>query len=260
MADVFLHKRPNFLKARVLAPFLKRYRNKIALAELPAEIVPLASHSLLLSDGRGLFIKNSKAACTTICHKIYCWEHGRPYEGTTIHRDRTIAQGLWVYPRIVDALNNPDCLKFSLVRDPAARCVSGFTDFVLDQKNKHIVRHMHFLRALGLRQEMPDAEKFDIYLDYLDSCITADVERMDEHFRPQYFNLRPDLVDFGFIGRVENSAGDIAKLADLLGVKDECGSKQRQTRRNRSEARFVPTVSQMNRMKALYAVDYEWFS
>lgn len=260
MSNVFLHKRPNFLKAKLLAPFLKRYRNKMALSDLPTELLPLAIHSLLLSDGRSLFIKNSKAASTTVSHKIYRWERGCDYEGGRIHRDQNIAQGLWVYPQIVDAFNDPECLKFSFVRDPAARCVSGFTDFVLDQKNKNIVRHMDFLKAFGLRTEMPNGEKFDVYLNYIEGCIRADVERMDEHFRPQYFNLRPDFVDYSFIGRVENLAYDIAELANVLGVKDERSSTQRQVRANKSKARFVPTASQLERIKALYAADYEWFS
>lgn len=259
MAQVFLHKRYSFTKATLLAPFMKRYSHLKTLAELPPELVPMAVHSLLFADGKALFVKNSKAASTSLCHKIYAWEHGTAYTGRTVHRDQTLSQGLWAYPDIATALFDPECLKVTILRDPVKRCVSGFTDFVLDQKNSSFLKHKAHWDAMGMSDAADDSAKFDLYLDYIEACEKADVSRMDEHFRPQFYNLRPDMIDYGFIARVENLNEDIHALGVKLGL--EAGeAPAAEARKNRSQSRFEPSEAQVARTKTLYAKDYAWMA
>ncbi|MCV2882983.1 sulfotransferase family protein [Actibacterium sp. XHP0104] len=259
MTKVFLHKRMNLAKAKVLAPVSRRYEHKKTLANLPSKLVPMAIHSLLFHQGRALFIKNSKAASTSLCHKIYEWEKGTEYTGSTVHRDKTLSQGLWSYPDIVRAISDPDCLKVTILRDPVRRCVSGFTDFALDKKNNNYERHAPFWDAMGMSAARDDAQRFDIYLDYVQACIDKDIERMDEHFRPQFYNLRPDLIDYGFVGQVEHLRRDIHALGVRLGLETGEAPPGAQ-RKNSSRSQYSPTDAQIERIKALYAKDYAWLA
>ena len=43
---------------------------------------------------------------------------------------------------------------------------------------------------------------------------------MDAHWRPQHLNLLHGLVDYDFVGRLENFAADLARVRDLAGMSD----------------------------------------
>ncbi len=260
MSAVFLHPTRNkSLKTTLLAPFLRRYRCKRELDRLPGDLVLMAMHSVTFADGRAIYIKNSKAACTTITHQIYEWDHGRPYAGTTIHRDLSLSQGLWAYPDIVKCLGDPSCLKVTALRDPVARCVSGFTNFVLDQSNRNYVRHRRSLERMGLHNDLDDSAKFDLFLDYIAACIGTDVKRMDEHFQPQFYSLRPDRIAYDVIGRVETLHDDLSVIAARLDLPPP-PAPEKATRKNASHRRFAPSSAQIDRIKDLYAVDYAWLA
>jgi hypothetical protein len=260
MGTVFLYPpRGASRKTTLLAPFLRRYRCRRDLDRLPDDMVPMAMLSVAFAGGRALYVKNAKAACTTITHQIYAWDHGRPYAGDNIHRDQSLSQGLWAYPDIVKCLGDPYCLKMTTLRDPVDRCVSGFTNFVLDQTNPNLVRHRPSLLRMGLQDGQSSHEKFDLFLDYVAACIDADVTRMDEHFAPQFQNLRPDRIAYDVIGRVETLHDDLAEVARRLNLPAP-PSPDRGARKNASKARFAPTPAQIARIGDLYAVDYAWLS
>ncbi|MEC8630437.1 MAG: sulfotransferase family 2 domain-containing protein [Pseudomonadota bacterium] len=260
MGSVFLYPpRRASRKTTLLAPFLRRYQCKRELDRLPDDLVHMAMHSVTFADGHAIYVKNSKAACTTITHQIYEWDHGRPYAGPAIHRDQSLSQGLWAYPDIVKCLGDPSCLKVTALRDPVARCVSGFTNFVLDQSNGNYGLHRPSLERMGLHKDLDDSVKFDLFLDYIAACIGADVKRMDEHFRPQFYNLRPDRIAYDVIGRVETLHDDLAAIATRLNLPPP-PAPEKAARKNASQSRFIPTSVQVDRIKDLYAVDFAWLA
>ena len=43
---------------------------------------------------------------------------------------------------------------------------------------------------------------------------------MDPHWRPQHLNLMHGLVEYDLVGRLENFAGDLARVRELAGLPD----------------------------------------
>ena len=262
MSSVFLYPpRRASLKTNLLAPFFPRYRCKRELERLPEDIISVAISAVHFANGRALYVKNYKAACTTFIHQIFEWDHGHPYAGTKIHHDRALSQRLWAYPDIANGLNDASCLKVTALRGPVARCISGFTNFVLDlsKLNPNVYRHRPFLEQMGLHNDLDDAAKFDLFLDYIAACMGADVKRMDEHFRPQFYNLRPDLIAYDVVGGVETLHDDLTAIAVRLALPPPPAT-QKAGRKNASHRRFTPTPAQIDRIKDLYAVDYVWLA
>lgn len=258
--DAHLLKKENILKVNILAPFIKRYRYKKSLNVLSEQTRPLIPSSILFANGKALLIKNPKSATTSLAESIFWWETGRHFKGENIHGDRSLKQGIHNYPRLVEGMLDESCLKVTVVRDPLSRCVSGFKNFVLAQNNISAKRHIPFLKKLGLVESSDASKSYDIFLDYIQLCKELSVKRMDPHFRPQIYNLRPDLVKYGFIGRVEHLGADIKKLEMRLGLKsiNQNLQQQEQIKANPSRVKFEPSQQQRIRTNDLFSEDYNW--
>ncbi|WP_158221883.1 sulfotransferase family 2 domain-containing protein [Actibacterium pelagium] len=241
----------------MLAPVLKRYRCRHALAKLPRPVAAVAVHAVSLPRSKAIFVKNSKAACTSLSQQIYRWEHGQAFEGVNVHRDRSLIQGIWEFPKIVEAFLDPDFVKVSTVRDPVRRCVSGFTDFVLDRKNGNLKYHRLHWEKVGMFGAESKSKKFDLFLDYVEESIGLNPELTDEHFRQQFYNLRPDHIDYDHLLRVEHLSEDLEELGRSL----DLSSAQKvpgKNRSNKSRHSFLPTPEQIDRIEEIYAIDFDW--
>lgn len=254
--DVFLVPEENHLKTNILAPFFSRYRNKKSLRSLDPKMQDLAKHAVLFPAGNTLYVKNSKAGCTSVSHNMYYWDHGAFYDGN-IHRCRDLAQGPAWFSKIAQALQNPDVFKFTFVRSPIRRCISGYSNFFLDKTNRSHTFHLPYLQKMGFEGLQSEVDKFDCFLDYVAQTLRLNVDRMDPHFRPQVHNLRPHLVPYNFIGQVENLSNDLEHVANLIGQNHTYQSRKAQ--QNKSSQSYSPQPYQYQRIKDLYQDDYVWF-
>lgn len=179
---VSLAHRPNFLKARLLAPFSARYRARLTLAGEPEALLVVANHVVVTRDRRLALVKNSKAGCTSAAQLLYAYDTGAVFDGRIHRAEDQIAGPLHVRAGL-DALAEASVYKFTFVRNPLSRCVSAFQDFVLDRTNPGVRHHLPRLPAFGWRPDAPEADQFDAFLTYVEASFAADRVWTDPHFR-----------------------------------------------------------------------------
>ena len=252
---VALAHRPNFLKARLLAPFSARYRARLTLAGEPEALLVVANHVVVTRDRRLALVKNSKAGCTSAAQLLYAYDTGAVFDGRIHRGEEQIAGPLHVRAGL-DALSDASVYKFTFVRNPLARCVSAFQDFVLDRTNPGVRHHLPRLPAFGWRPDAPEADQFDAFLGYVEASFAADRIWTDPHFRLQTINIALGTVAYDHIGRLESYAEDMAHVLRASGAWREDLAALLTRRDNASRAKkFVPSPEQAARVRALYAED-----
>lgn len=257
MPGVYLRKPMSFAKARLLAPFSARQRARLSLTGLHPDLPMVADHCVLSPTPRYLYVKNAKAACSSVTMAIHVWQTGWAPE-KRIHASTAIPQGWRAYDRVSRELEDPAVTRFIFVREPLSRLVSGFLYYLVDRKARLLYRHEPFLKAWGWDPAMPVERSFDLFLDYLEAGMAADVRRVDIHFRPQFYNLRPDLIRYGFVRRVETLARDLATLEEMFDIPSERRTPE-VPRRNPARSSFKPSEAQAARARELLRMDYEAF-
>lgn len=85
------------------------------------------------------------------------------------------------------------------------------------------------------------------------------MDRIDPHFRPQFYNVRPDLLSYDFLGRVENLDRDMATITHRLKDRGVDLKMQPIERKNVSKGGYSPTASQIKRLEDLFCRDFELF-
>jgi hypothetical protein len=258
MQNVWLHKKVYLKKYYILAPIIPRYQLKKSLRKLDPHLWSTVNNTILSNCSKYLFVKNSKAACSTVSHAFYQWQYRAAYDGN-IHACRQLLQGSRHTPRVVSALTDSEVFKFSFVRNPTNRAVSAYNNFFVDFMNKHHLKHMPFMKKLGFSASNSDDRNFDIFLDYLANCSENDMDRIDPHFRPQFYNVRPDLISYDFLGRVESLDHDIKYIMEKLRERGVSLDLPAVARKNVSKGGYSPTESQVRKLEVLFSKDYDLF-
>ena len=86
-----------------------------------------------------------------------------------------------------------------------------------------------------------------------------DFGRIDPHFRPQFYNVRPDFISYDFLGRVENLDHDIKYIMEKLRERGVSLDLPEVARKNVSKGAYSPTESQVRKLEILFSKDYDLF-
>lgn len=258
MQEVWLTKKVNLKKYNILAPIVPRYRCKKALSELEPHLWSIVNHTIISNNSQYLFVKNSKAACSSVSHAFYQWQYHVEYDGN-IHQCRQLLQGSRHTALVVNAFKNPAIFKFSFVRNPTKRAISAYNNFFVDFRNRQHAKHLPFMQKLGFDVGNSGERNFDIFLNYLANSFELDLDRVDPHFRPQFYNVRPDLVSYDFLGRVENLESDLKSIMDTLRERGICLDLPNVERKNVSRGGYSPTENQIRKLEKLFSKDYDLF-
>lgn len=235
-----------------------RPRRRLLRGELKAKYWPTRSleyHLLLLPEHRTVYVKNPKAACSTILlwmSRIHSGDHA--YSPENIH----VAHGLppahevgW--PRAMRLLSGRG-YRFSFVREPMKRLESSYRDKIV-LATEELWREP--IRAvLGLAPgRTPTFEEFLTAIEQQDP-----VSGMDPHWRPQHVNLMHPDVSYDRIGKVESLAEDLAAVCRDTGLP-EIAVTSRNVRRpsGRQPSVYDDRPDLVERARALYALDYELY-
>lgn len=248
-------------KDQVLGVFSRRRRLRQKFARLGPKGHAVALHLAMLRGRNILFLKNSKAGCTTIAQTLYFLGSGRWYDGF-IHTEQDVlqqARQLWMAQP--DILDQPDLFRFTFVRHPTDRILSAFKDFILVQRNLGLNNHKPFLADAGVVLGDASAQNFDRFLDYVDLSLSQFPFQSDRHWRLQTINTGLDFMRYDFIGRTENMRSDLSVVLDQMGVSTEARDKIFSARFNKSSSTSIElSQKQRRRIETLYAPDFEAFS
>ncbi|MEJ8571478.1 sulfotransferase family 2 domain-containing protein [Microbaculum marinum] len=127
-------------------------------------------------------------------------------------------------------LLEPGTFRFAFVRDPYARIVSCFRNRV-DQlglepfdneaglKNAHLGRRRKILAwKTGMEPGSVDPNHAISFRDFIEFVCDEDPYEMDRHWYYQSRSIQSDLIDYDFIGRVENYNADLATILSTIGA------------------------------------------
>ncbi len=261
--------RASTLLYRALGSVSPYYSGRAALQTCPLPVAQAIRRSVITSDRRLFFLKNPKAACSTVLQLIHFHEHGQPGDVRHLHRSRDIQQGIPHARALITALDDPGCVRFTAVRDPASRAVSGFIMFFAGagaevfksqaQARKAALREAG-MWALGYDPAGRIERNFDVFLEYVARCFDADRDHVNVHWKPQTLNIAYGHIRYAHICRVETLQHDLRTVGDLVGYPllqpgDDLPTVNRARRRNG----FELTPTQRRKIRDLYAEDYEAF-
>jgi hypothetical protein len=207
---------------------------------------------------RYVYISNPKAACSTI--KLFlsrCEEKDPKYFPKDLHRRKSLP---FDFPQKIDDLKlnrlfNSDFFIFTFVRHPLKRVVSAYGDKIVSTENRRR-KKKEILKILG---KDPDNIETPVSFDeFVSAIISQKPNRLNPHWRPQFYNLFPNIVKYDYIGTVENINEGINIIKLKLGLPDYPLNKQNE------KSRFVnyhEVLTPRNRLKLakLYAKDFKTF-
>lgn len=251
------------LKYRLLRLFSERYRDKLEQHTIDPRLRVVLNHSVVTDDCRLLYVKNSKAGCTSVTHLLYFYNRGKEFDErfrSEIHNTSDLKKGVKNWKTLKCGRNRP--CTFSFVRDPLTRILSAYHDFCSDQRNPNSPQHLGNMQRMGFHAGLPERRKFDLFLDYVEMCMADSRLFCDRHWRLQKVNLGMDVMSYDFIGRVENYRDDMRAILLHIGRFDLVDSPLLERRYNRSKAtsaRLQPTAVQKQRIQRIYRDDYECF-
>jgi hypothetical protein len=254
---------------RVLGLFSPYHRGRAAIQNCPLALAQALRRCVLTRDRRLLFLKNPKAACSTVLSLIHQHELGRSAAPDQLHRTNEIMQGLRHSEALFAALDDPNCVRFTVVRDPASRAVSGFMMFFsgagaevfTEERNKKAAKREAGMWALGYDPKGDSGRNFDIFLEYLARCFATGPELVNVHWKPQTLSIAHGHIRYTRIGRMESLQRDLVIVGEKLGY-DLVSAQAELPRVNRSRSggpAFNLTKEQRRKIRELYADDYAAF-
>jgi hypothetical protein len=239
------------------------------LQTCPLLVAQALRRSVITRDRKLFFLKNPKAACSTVLQLMHHHEHGHFAEVRHLHRMSAVQQGIRHANTLVAALDDPNCVRFTAVRDPATRAVSGFMMFFsgagaevfkAEGRDKKAAKREAGMWELGYDPDGDMHRNFDVFLDYVAMCFEASREHVNVHWRPQTLSIALDNISYDHICRVENLRQDLNIVSDLVGFPLlPPGQEPPSVNQARRRSEFRVSDEQRRKIRALYADDYEAF-
>lgn len=237
---------------RPLAPGSRLTRPQLKAAYYPN--LSLAYHLHALPERNLVYVKNPKAACSTVLlwlHRLHTGDHA--FSPDNVHVEHRIPRAADIgWPRVMRMLSG-GAFRFSFVRNPLQRLESGYRDKIVNS----VGWREKVQATLGVTVDPEASVTFDEFLSALER--QDPVTEMDPHWRPQHVNLMHPLVELDHVGHVETFDRDLAlirRAADLPEVPLEVRNV---TRTPGLDSVYDGRPDRVRRVEALYARDLELY-
>ena len=212
---------------------------------------------------RYLYVQTPKAATSTINRRLIKLELiGAPIKQSKVGLHPRVTAAVHLKPyQLPDALfdevlTSDKFLRFCFVRNPYSRILSAYLDKIVSHERPSAPVYTHFGRNFA---EPGDSVSFAEFLAYLQLTM-ADRNKWDPHWRPMTSILRPDLVPYDVIGRIETFDADFAEINRRLGgiIPDAPSATPHRTdAAKRVGENFTDTLREA--VRAIYASDFDTF-
>lgn len=197
-----------------------------------------------------VFVAIRKNASSSIANAIYSLKNNMPYGHPDFPIDINHTD-IFLYDH---PLKSPDVFKFTCVRDPFERLLSGFVHKVLKHPHEEIRQYTH---AHPDHRSLIDEpiKYFDHFLSFLENHGLAEI---DPHFALQYDCARFDKINYDIVLDQSSLFSDWKKIQErIVGMPDLLEHKVHYS----GSETFISTLKPLfiERVKYLYSKDYELF-
>jgi hypothetical protein len=191
---------------------------------------------------RYIYVSNEKVASSTTKQFLMRLEEPAYYRMSSVKRYhgplKTPSQvGLRRWPSVVR-----DYTKFSIVRDPYTRVLSGY---------------LH--KIARVRSVLPEHRIHATFAEFLTDLSKQAPSEMNVHFRPQHLTIATDFYDFDHIGRLEHFDAFQAYIANLCGGSSASGQDARHPTDAALKIEQYYTAQELDLANRIYAKDFEIF-
>ena len=209
-----------------------------------------------------IYFQVPKVACSTIKATLQSLEAKR--SGITLTEDRKIhhkGQSPLLSPSHVGLekfrhmLDDPNIFKFCLVRNPYTRILSAFLDKMTwkSQQKEEV--------AKALNCDVSDKITFEQFLEFVK---TQNPYEMNPHWRPQTHQLFWGVVNYDFVGRFEDFAGNFNLILKNIYANESEEFKienrtNHATKASKKIEKFYNTRTQ-DLVQEIYQADFESFN
>lgn len=151
-----------------------------------------------------VYVHNPKVASSTINNTLVSYElnHSPIGDKTVIPHQRRPSPLLWPAQlpgeMFYQIMHSVDYFKFTFVRNPYTRLLSGYLDKFVREENITAGRRS-VTKVLGRKE---DAEVS--FEEFIDAIVSQKPRSMNQHWRPQTECLFFPMIQFDYIGKFEN--------------------------------------------------------
>ncbi|WP_204112490.1 sulfotransferase family 2 domain-containing protein [Shimia biformata] len=161
-----------------------------------------------------LYMKNHKAACTTVLATLMAHmlsekgEDAASIDMSTVHTPPkslllTGPRGLSM-PRVMEALADRQVFRFTILREPTARTVSSYADKIV-KGDKQKAKLMRYLKR-PVNSDMSLSEFLDVMAQ------DEGARDVDRHWRSQRKEVSYDFINYDFVGDMADLKGALAHV------------------------------------------------
>ena len=211
-----------------------------------------------------LYAQAPKVASSTLNQRLIALElqgTGIAYDETALHlapyRAVHVRPFQMPKPMLVKTFFGPGTYRFCFVRDPYARLLSAYLDKVGYKQDPAAEVFDHYRRD---RADPDTSVSFAEFIAWLEAGRDR-IGQWNPHWRPMARLLRPDLIAYDLIGRLETFEADFAVLSARIGQSPAAAvvAVPHLTRAADRLAEFY-TPALRDRVATLYAEDFAAFN
>ena len=209
----------------------------------------------LSTTHRYMYVSVPKSGCTKIKKLLHEAELGLVVEPAgQVHWSEfsPLLEPIDDIDTFISATTQPDWFRFGFVRNPFTRLFSCYQDKIVRSE----MERRRLLPILGLPADAP-APSFKAFIRLV---ADQDDARRDIHWASQCYLLRPDIVDYTFVGRFEAFADDLGHVCERLAITPLEPLEKREHRGTSSEnIAQAYGAAERDMVAEIYRNDFETF-
>ena len=216
----------------------------------------LAYHVHALPDHGLVYIKNPKAACSTVLVWLSRLQSGQDdFSPKNVHTEHLLLRPADLGWPCISRMLGGTAYRFTFVRDPLRRLESAFSDKIVKAVSSQWRDKIR--RALGVPPGSEEPLSFEQFLAGLEQ--QDPVTEMDPHWRPQHVNLMHPLIKYDRIGKVETFDEDLAKVREEAGIREVPVEKRNIRRTADDDSVYHGRPDLERRAREIFATDLELY-
>lgn len=169
--------------------------------------------------------------------------------------------------KAAEILTSPEWFRFCFVRNPYSRLFAAYKMFIMQEVKppspyyNNIKERIRTKYDYDLRAGRPKATvSFRDFVRYVQETLE---QEQDYHWCSMTWGLRPDLIEYGFVGYFENFESDFRQVLQRLGVTDALMPTLLEPV-NQSDAKHIPLAAVYDwdladQVYELYKGDFETY-